>query len=156
MDLLIFLTLFDNYRRMFCMQEFVQLVLLRSSSGEHAELTTFVLKMMQRHSITFPNLFFSSWAVQQILLWQFVILICSYDLVFLFFFFFLWGGGRSCIFIFTLWYTEWTNFVSNVFAILTALLEKIREVVKSIDSLMLVVREMRGENGSIFLKELQL
>ena len=43
-----------------------------------------------------------------------------------------------------------------VFAILTALLEKTRKVAKSIDSLMLVAREMKGENGSIFLKEFQL
>ncbi|KAL3019117.1 hypothetical protein AAZX31_05G064500 [Glycine max] len=36
------------------------------------------------------------------------------------------------------------------------LLEKIRKVVKSIDFLMLAAREMRGESGSICLKEFQL
>lgn len=37
-----------------------------------------------------------------------------------------------------------------------ALLEKIRKVVKYIDSSMLEAREMRGGNGSIYLKVLQL
>ena len=40
--------------------------------------------------------------------------------------------------------------------ILAALLEKIRKVVKYIDSLMLEAREMRGGNGFIYLKVLQL
>ena len=40
--------------------------------------------------------------------------------------------------------------------ILAALLEKIRKVEKYIDSLMLEDREMKGGNGSIYLKVSQL
>lgn len=144
MNLSICLTSFYKYRRMFYMQESVQLVLSRSNSGEHSELTLFFpSKMIEMYLLVLLSPFCPCVLRFLMRYEQILWFLMLYEQIFSSYFL-----HHNMLYKWTMWL--WC------FWYLTALLEKIREVVKSIDSLMLVAREMRGENGSIFLKELQL